>query len=320
MARTRIDWAAIDDAVRAANGVLTHTQLKELGLSSSTITRWIGPRGRWQRLLPGVVLAHRGTPTRHELLLGALAFAGHGAVVTGSDALRAHGAPAPVDRRVRVLVPMARQRKSFDYVQVERTRRMPAGLIRNGIPYAPVSRAAVDACRGEVRLDDVREVMAGIVQRGKCPVTELRREVLGAARQRTALSRMVLLEVSAGIRSVAEAKAREVMRRLGLPTPLWNVRLIRADGSTICTPDAYWPHVAAALEIDSLAWHLSPASYRRTKRRERLLTETGIMVISFTPTEILQDPEAFAAELRTFLAQAARRPLPAGITAVPNAS
>ncbi len=295
---------------------MTHAQLRQLGLSSSTITRWIGPRGRWQRLLPGVVLAHRGRPTRRERLLGALLFGGVGAVITGADALQGQAAStAPTERTVQVLVPVNRQRKSFDYVRVERTRRLPAPVLRQGIPYAPVERAAIDACRALRDLDEVRRLIADLVQRRHCRVSELQAETRAAARQRTALPRLVLAEVDAGIRSVAEAKARDVMHRTGVSEPLWNVELRLADGTHFCTPDAYWPLLAAAMEIDSLAWHLSPRSYRRTKARERLLTIAGVLVIAFTPAEILDDPEGFASQLRAFLDVASRRPAPEGIVA-----
>ena len=38
------------------------------------------------------------------------------------------------------------------------------------------------------------------------------------------------------------------------------------DGEFIAPPDAYWATVAAALQIDSMRWHLGPAAYKRTQR------------------------------------------------------
>jgi hypothetical protein len=119
MPPSRTDPASLDAALRARERVLTHRVLRALGVPPATITRRIGPGGLWQRLLPGVpfhdhghgvVLAHLGTPTRRERLLGALSFAGPGALITGYDAARAQGIEArrtgcPVD----VLVPEPRQ-------------------------------------------------------------------------------------------------------------------------------------------------------------------------------------------------------------------
>jgi hypothetical protein len=66
----------------------------------------IRPDGCWQRILPGVVLMHTGTPTTRERLLGCLAYAGEDAVITGAAALRLYGLrTAPPDGQVQVLVP-----------------------------------------------------------------------------------------------------------------------------------------------------------------------------------------------------------------------
>ena len=147
MPKRSFDPAAVYDALIAHERVLTHSTLRELGLAPATVSRRIGPRAPWQRLLPGVVLAHRGTPTRRELQLGALAFAGEGAVISGTDAIRALGGKVPSQATIHVLTPIERQRSSFGYVRVERTRRMPEPVDRAGLPFAPVPRATVDACR-----------------------------------------------------------------------------------------------------------------------------------------------------------------------------
>lgn len=60
----------------------------------------------------------------------------------------------------------------------------------------------------------------------------------------TALPREVLEAVSDGIRSVAEANGRELIRRSGLPQPMWNACLIDArTGRFIAIADAWFDHV-----------------------------------------------------------------------------
>lgn len=316
MHRDGSDRWALDQQLRAAERVLTHAQLRDLGVSPATIMRRIGPDGPWQRLLPGVVLAHRGTPTRRERILGALARAGPDSVVTGSDALRLRGAGQEISRPVvHVLLPDDRRRTSHGFALFERTRRLPDPVTRQGIPCAGVARAVVDQARRTEELDGVRGLIAHVVQRRLCTVDEIRSEVDATARQRTALSRRVLWEVGDGVRSVAEAKARAVMAAHGIPAPAWNIQLIDADGEPFLSPDAWWEDVAAALEIDSVAWHLSPQAYRLTQQRQRWMTTRGVLLLSFPPVEIIESPEQFAHEVRDLLAQASRRPVPTGIRA-----
>lgn len=304
----------MDQLLRARERVVTHAELRAAGLAASTITHRIRPDGPWQRLLPGVVLAHTGTPTAREKLLGAVAYAGRSAVVTGSSSLLAQGVRVNASRsQVHLLIDGRRQRRSHGYVLIERSRRLPTPVHRSGIAFAPVSRAVVDACRHLQERDAVRELVAQVVQTRACTIAALTEEVRASARQRTALTRAALAEVDAGVRSVAEARIRKVMIRVGIPLPEWNVDLLTLDGEFIATPDAYWEQWAAALEIDSMRWHLDPRSYRRTQRRQRELTNRGVLVHPVAPADAYDDEVAFVASLRDFLHEAGRRVPPTGL-------
>ena len=318
--RLVVDRDALDDLLRAHERVLTHAQLRAFGMHPSTITHRIGSRGPWQRILPGVVLTHRGAPNPRERLLAALGFAGDSALITGLDALRVHGArTAGTSPVIHILVPVDRQRRSFGFVRIERTRRMPLAVTRQGLPWAGPARAAIDACRHLEDLDTVRDLVAGVVQRRICDLDALSVEVRSAARQRTALSRRTLAEMSAGVRSVAEARAQDVLHRFGVPPPVWNVELRTTDGQLLARPDAYWEELAAAMEIDSMAWHLGPEQYRRTQARQRLLTVHGVLVLPVAPRDILDDERAFAHQVLDLLHRAAARPAPEHLVVIRRA-
>ncbi|MFN8078025.1 MAG: hypothetical protein U0Q19_00525 [Kineosporiaceae bacterium] len=319
MTKRLFDPREVDSHVASHGHVASHAELRAMGVSMATITRRIGVGGPWQRLLPGVVLTHRGTPTRRELLLGARAFCGDEAVITGIDALHAAGLRTlPPRPEIDVLIPAERHRKSHGSVHVERTHRLPDPVVVNGIPYAPVPRALIDTCRRTAVLGDVRHLVATVIQRRSCTVPELADETVAAARARTALARFVLAEVSDGVRSVAEGVARDVMRKGGVPAPEWNVRLILPDGSEL-TPDAYWPAHGLALEIDSYAWHLAPADYLHTMQRARRMVVGGLLLMSFGPVEITSGPDRFVREVKAMLALAAGRAVPEGIVMLPAA-
>ncbi|MFE2720925.1 hypothetical protein [Kitasatospora sp. NPDC059327] len=111
----------------------------------------------------------------------------------------------------------------------------------------------------------------------------------------------VVEELAAGVRSVVEGEARELLRAAGLPEPLWNPVLF-LDGHFLAVPDAYWPRARVALEIDSRAWHLRPADHERSLARANRLTAAGLPVVRATPVQLRRDPDPVLRELRALLA------------------
>jgi hypothetical protein len=311
--RRAIDHHVLAGLLPRGRAVATHSELRQAGVPSSTITQRIGPTGPWQRALPGVVIAHRGTPTRFERRLGALKYGGEGATLTGLDALcemnvrTAHRLLAP---NVHILVPHERQKCSSGFAVVTRTRRLPDAVHIRGLRCAPIARALVDACRQLQNLDDVRELVADVVQNHGCDPTAIVAEVRAAARQRTALARSVLAEIAAGIRSVAEAKLRKEFHRRGVPQPAWNKDLYTPEGDFVASPDAYWSGYGVALELDSMAWHLAPKRYKKTQMRQRRLVVHNVDVLPVSPADALSDPDTLCGEIMLKLRNAAGRPLP----------
>ncbi len=297
---------------RSRDGVVLQRELLELGMSTSTIAHRARPEGPWQRLLPGVLLVYSGTPSRMQRMRAGIAYAGANAMLTGASALRSYGASKlPPEHALHVLVPHSRQRSSRGFVIIERTRRMPDPHMVAGLPCAPVARATIDAARRITDLGQVRAMLAEIVQRGMCAAATLGEELRDAQIRGTALPRRVLHEVSDGIRSAAEAEARQLISSMRIAEPLWNQDIFDADGRWIARPDAVWIGLGVVLEIDSLEWHLSPADYQRTQARHRRMTAAGLLVVHVAPSTVRRDPVAFIADLRATLEAAALRPAPA---------
>ena len=59
-----------------------------------------------------------------------------------------------------------------------------------------------------------------------------------------------------------------------------------------------------------MAFHLSPAAYKRTQRRQRGLTVHGVYVMPVAPGDALGAPDTFLAEVGALLAAATARPKP----------
>jgi hypothetical protein len=309
--RARVDHFALEVIVQQQHGLILHRQLAELGFPGSTLAFRIRPEGPWQRLLPGVYLTNRGAPTRQQRAHAALLYAGEGALLTGPEAMSRYGMRStPQATDVQVLVPDTCQRSSTSFARLVRTRRLPGGLSRQGLPCAPVSRAVLDTCRQLRDLALVRAIIAEAVQQGRCGVEELACELREGPIRGSAPARSVLAEVREGVRSAAEGDARELFLRHGLPQPRWNVDLYTEDGTWVARPDAWYEEEGVAFEVDSREWHLAPADWEQTMRRHMRMTVLGIAVLHVTPSRLRREGPAVAAEVRAALNQAAGRPRP----------
>lgn len=300
-----------------AASVVRTTDLEEAGLRRSTIAYRCRVGGPWQRLLPAVVLLHSGPPTREDRCRAALLYGGTDAVLTGLDALELHGMrrmPKP-SGPVHLLIPADRRRGGAGRVLAARTERLPTPA-PGAWPLAPVARAALDFARRSHDRDQVRATLAEVVQRGRCSPAQLVAELATGCGRGSALPRAVLVEISDGVRSTAEARAREIVRRSGLCAPLWNARLCDQGGRFIASPDAWFDDVGLAWEIDSYEFHLSPEDYARTVERRSAMMAEGVVVLHTLPSKITQREPEVLDELRRTHVQAGRRPRPP-VLAVP---
>jgi hypothetical protein len=314
MPRRRSDVPDLDDLVAYRGGLVVLVRdLVDLGMHRDTIAYRCRPGGPWRRLAPGLVLLHNRAPTRNDRRRGGLLHSGPDALITGTDALELHGlerAPRP-SGPVHLLVPCERRRSGYGLVMVERTDRLPHPEPGRW-PLAPLDRAVIDAVRRMRDRDVIRSIIAETVQRGLRTPAQLGAELEAGSQRGSRLPREVLREVSAGVRSVAEAKARELLARArSLPPAIWNPEIVDGDGRFVAKPDAWFDDVAMAWEIDSHEWHLSPADHATTLARRPAMTAAGIVVLATAPSRGTREPAAVLAELERTHAQAALRPRPA---------
>lgn len=310
--------ALAPDAYAALCGahVVRVADLVGLGLARSTIARRCRTGGPWRRMLPGVVKLNNGPPTRPERRQAALLYAGDRALLTGADALELHGMermPRP-SGPVHLLVPEDCRRAGAGRVLAERTHRLPEPEPGRW-PMAPLDRAVLDHVRRVTDRTEVRAVLSEVVQRGRCTPARLGAELEAGCQWGTAVPRSVLREVSDGVRSAAEAAARALLARSGLPAPRWNVALHDPSGRFLAVPDAWFDEVALAWEIDSREWHLDPGSYARTIERRAAMTAAGVIVLPTLPQKLVRRADVLR-ELHGSYALAASRPRPA-VIAVP---
>ena len=240
--------------------------------------------------------------------MAALLHAGPGSVITGPAAVRHHRIRGPAADVIDVLIPASRRRRDAAFVRLHRTTRMPGRMSRFGpLHYALPARAVADAVRDLASLRDVRAVVADAVQRGGCQIQDLYAELTAGQNVGSALFREALTDVADGIRSTAEGDLKDLLIKSGLPMPLFNASVFDG-GIFIARPDAWWPKLGVAVEVDSREWHMSPEDHASTLARGRRMAVHQMVVLRFTPKQIRSQPSQVATEIRRALDGARGRP------------
>ncbi|MQA11205.1 MAG: hypothetical protein GEU98_22125 [Pseudonocardiaceae bacterium] len=264
------------------------------------------PHGPWQRLLPGVILLSTAPPNRRQLLRAALTYAGDGAMITGLDALRAHGARARPTGQVHVLLPADRRLIAHGFVHLERTTRPQGRRHADGLSYAPPARAALDAARREPDADELRRLLALPVCHGLCTVSELRAELDAGSQRGSAAPREALASLGQGTEPAAQVFARRLVSYTPIPAPRWDVTVRDGRGRELAEVTAWWDEVA-------LAWTVG-AAHPRTRHELAALSASGVVAVHTAPARLHGDPDGVIRELsRAFLAASKRKRPPVRI-------
>jgi very-short-patch-repair endonuclease len=304
------DHAKLSSHLDKQHGIISRQQASSCSLTDKTIRCRIRDGGPWQIVLPGVYMNGRGMLSDRQRAVAAFLYAGRGIAITGPAAVAWHGINLGRSDVIDVLVPQRHRRCDVGFVRLHRTSVQLGATYADGlVVYAPLDRAIIDAARQLTDLAEIRELVASAVQRGKVMVGHISREleraghVAGSARLR-----LVLGEVADGVRSSAEADLRTLIIQARLPAPLYNADLFVA-GEFLARPDAWWPEAGVAVEVDSMAWHLSPADYERTQVRHDRMVAQGIRVLHFSPRHLRINKRDVAQQIRSTLAQSTG-PLP----------
>jgi hypothetical protein len=168
---------------------------------------------------------------------------------------------------------------------------------QGAIRFTTIPRAVTDAALGAASRRDMRAIVSVGVDRGRCTPEDLAAELGGSRLRNCGTLRSVIAEVTQGIRSAPEGDLMDLVRRSGLPTPLYNPSLY-IGGVFLAKPDAWWEAVGVAAEVDSREYHFSEADWERTMQRHTRMTAAGIRVLHFTPKRIRTEPDQIAAIIR----------------------
>lgn len=304
MARmTSAELEALCASVR--DGVTTVTRLHDAGVTPHAIRSRCRADGPWRRLLPGVILLDQDEPGRRQQQRAAFYYAGSGSVVTGSDALRAQGVAVSSSRAVHVLVPVHRRVHSHDFVQLERSSRIPEPVVRSGIAYAPAARATIDLARNERAPDRLRHLLTLPVYYGLCTTEGLWAELEAGNQRGTAPVREALRSLGPTSHTYLHGAARRALEVVPLPPPEWNVTIRDAEGRPLGVVDAWWDEVA-------LGWQFGADGSDQPEPivNHLALTAAGVILVRTEPDRLRFPVAGIARELTSAFTQAARRRRP----------
>ena len=161
------------------------------------------------------------------------------------------------------------------------------------------ARAAVDVAVTVARRRDVDHVVADVLQRGLCSVTELHEQARALGRRCTPWLSAALADARRGMRSVGESDLRRVVEMVGLPEPEWNAEVQTALGTFFL--DALWRRHRVAAEADGAEFHLSAEDWAADLRRQNAVQATGLTLFRFPVRRLRAEPYGCGSELRALV-------------------
>lgn len=270
---------------RRQHGVVTRSQLLEIGLTRSGISHRIRT-GRLHHLHRGVFSV--GTPNVGQLgrWSAAVLACGPQALLSHQSAAELWGIRTPRGGRIEVSVPIERKPR-IHVVRVHRRRVLCASdsRVRHRIRVTSPARTLADLA---TRLS-AWELEAAVNEADKL-------DLIGPESLRSALVEMTgqpgvpelrrLLDCRTFALTDSELERRflSLLRGARLPKP--ETRQV-VNGFRV---DFHWPDLGLIVETDGLRYHRTPSQQARDRRRDQAHTAAGLTTLRFTYAQVRFEP------------------------------
>lgn len=296
---------ATNRLARRQHGAVARRQLLELGVSGSTIGRWMR-RGVLEPIHPGVYGVGHAERTERRAVVAAVLAVGDGAVashVTAAALWRLGDLGLAPPHNVTAA---RRCQKEMEGVRVHHStldRRDRTTLGR--IPVTMVPRSVIDTSGGLVDQEDVDDLVLEAIRIGRATPGAFEASLTragaipGAGAVRRSLARFDP-EHARRLMSRIETRGLVVFRDAGLPRPSVNRCLTDGTGAFVAKVDFSWLDGRVIVEIDGLRFHSSARQKRYDDARQNELVLSGRIVLRFSVAD-LDDPERVVAQIRRAL-------------------
>jgi hypothetical protein len=273
-------------------GVASALQLRALGLSKATISRW-SATGRLHRVHPGVYAVGHTRLSTEGRLVAALLYAGPGAAL--SHATAAWWWQLIDHEPMRIEISAPRDTRSLSAALIHHPRHLNRTEHR-GLSITTIAQTlldfAVSAPPDRLRRALAESEFRRLLDRNAIETVLVRGHPGTVALRRCLESHYPDL---ARTRSVLEERFLSLCRSGGIPLPEVNVKI---SGLTV---DTLWREQRVIVELDGHAGHGTPARLERDHQRDLRLRAAGYLVLRYTWQQITRQREQVIADLRATL-------------------
>ncbi|MDQ6606709.1 MAG: DUF559 domain-containing protein [Actinomycetota bacterium] len=273
-------------------GRVTLDQLRQLGVSTSTVSRWC-QNGYLRWVHPAVYAVGHAAPSVEADLVAALLYAGPGAMLSHTTAAWWLGLidhpPVAID------LSTPRRCKSVPGVRVH-DRRPAERIWHRDLPVTPVAKTALDLA-SVFDEGPLRKVLAELDYRRLLDLDALQR-VCGRGHPGSVQLKRAMRRHEprlAKTRSPPEIDFLVFCERFGLPLPEVNARI---HGITV---DALYRRQRVVVELDGGLNHSTWAQIKRDRRNELVLRAHGLLVVRYTWDQVTFEADLISTDLRTTL-------------------
>lgn len=286
------------DLVRRQHGVVTRSQLLELGLGSRSVEHRLA-KGRLHPLWRGVYAVGRPEVSQNGRWMAAVLACGPAALLSHCSAAALWGiAPNRRTGPIEVTAHVYRRRLG---VRVHRRRDLGADHRREvaGIPVTDPISTLVDfaSCAADWRVEHAITDRLNLVD-----PEALRRTVAGLG-PRPGMGRMrKLLGLDALTDTGLERAFLAIVRTARLPLPETQIYL---NGYRV---DFYWPNLGLVVETDGWRHHRTSGEQSTDRRRDQAHMTAGLTTVRFGEDQVRYEPAYVRRTLAAVIARLERGP------------
>ena len=299
--RSRDDDRGLARLAGQQYGLVARFQLIEAGWSEGAIQKRIRS-GRLHQLHAGVYLVGHRLISREGRWMAAV-------LASGPEAVLSHWSAAHlwmIRPNSRTIIDVTVPRKSTSTKGIRRHHSLlPADerTIEEGIPVTTVPRTILDLAATE-SADVVENLLREAEHRQLSDRLSLPHLIerypgkRGTRKVQLALDRLKEDPVGRK-RSRLEERFAPFLRRYRLPLPRFNDWILLGDKRH--QVDCHWPDLRQIVELDGWDAHSTRTAFREDRARDRRLTAAGYTVTRITWSQLDDEPEGIAADLRSLL-------------------